>query len=242
MPAPLPKKKSVQFAVDLCLYHEGAVLDAEDVCEADVWYQMDELRYMKHEALRRSRDKEALSLGSVLSSTYGQFDKDTIEAVHAWVSSCESLRGLERFANSDFREKRTSARSRTIQVIITAQHRMLTDGVKDYDHIEMVLGRLSETFSQDYARFAVILGHADMLIVSPQNDTHCVDHSDFAGSQKIEPSKILIRDAIVKTPSRNMRSRKSTSQRALNSSSFHLGSKISPSNTPREFTEMRLCF
>ena len=237
MPTPLPQKRHVQFAVDLFLYHDGAVLDVEDVSEADVWYQMDELRGMKHDALRRSRGKDALSLGSVLSSTYGRYNKDTIDAVHTWVSSCESLRGLERFANSDFGEKRTSARSRTIQVVLTAQHRMLTDGVKDNDHIRMMLGRLSETFSQDYARFAVILGHADMSIVLPQHDTFCVDHTDFADSQKIEPSKILIRDAIVKTPSRNMRS-----QRALKSPSFHLGSKISPSNTPREFTEMKLCF
>ena len=219
----LEKNNNVRFAADLCSYHEGAVLDMEYVQEDDVYFPMSEIKYIKHQALKLSHGNNSTHLCSILSSTYGRCSSNVIDAINAWVASCESLRGLERFVNQDYREKRTCARLRTIEVVLTAQRKMRKDGVKDSEYVEMVLGRLSEAFSQDYVRFAAVLGQADMLAVSFTDDADGVV-SDFGDCQKITPKIILPHDVT--------RSR----------SPFPVAKKKSPPKPQRDFMEMRFCF
>ena len=238
---PSPRNYSVRFAADLCLYHEGAVLDTEYVRDEDVWYRMDELKSMKSHALRVSRDINSIRVASRLSSTYGRSNSDTLEAIIAWVSSCESLRGLERFANADFGEKRTNARRRVIQVVLTAQHKMRTDGEKDKYYVERVLSRLSEAFSQDYTRFAAIMGQADMLVVSPIDHKCSVNEGDCTYSEKIIPTKIIFADMASKKEI-GIRFKKETSISNANRSPFCHRIKKNLSNAQRDFIEMRFCF
>lgn len=238
----IAKIGTVRFAFDLCSYHGGAVLDVEYVREVDVWYQMDELKCIKQNALKMSYDDDYIDVGSLLSSIYGRTNKKSIEMINTWVASCESLRGLERFANRDFGEKRASARRRTIQVVLTAQHKMRADGVKQSDHVERVLSRLSEAFSQDYIRFAVIMGQADMLVVSSFDDCYCVDDIDIDDLQKIVPRRIFIRDVTFKTPSGKIQPKKEKSPRTTNGPSFCSGINQNYSNAQRDFIEMRFCF
>jgi hypothetical protein len=242
MATPLPKKNNVRFAADLCVYHEGAVLDMECVREDDVWYQMDEMKYIKHQALKMSHGHNSIYLGSLLANTYGRCNSNVVDAINTWVTSCESLRGLERFVNKNFGETRTCARRRTIQVVLTAQHKMCRDGAKENENVERVLGRLSEAFSQDCVRFAAILGQADMVAVSSIYETYGVDNSEFTDCQKIPSKKLFSHDALVKTPSGKIRSTKETSPVTVSRSTFPLASKISPSKTQRDFNEMRFCF
>ena len=243
--APSPDHGTVRFATDLCIYHEGAVMDMEYVTEDDVWYRMEDLKCMKLNALTESRDRDSIRLGSLISNTYGRSNNDTIKAMNAWVASCDSLRGLERFANSDFGEKRMNARRRTIHVVLTAQHKMRTNGDKENRDVEMTLSRLSEAFSQDYTRFAAIIGQADMLFVSQLDNTSicCVNESDIADSQKIIPKQIFIHDMVLTTKNGNIRSKKGSS--VANGSlppAFCHRTKKTPSSAQRDFTEMRFCF
>jgi hypothetical protein len=237
-----PSPRSVRFAADLCFYHEGAVLDMEHVKEDDVWYRMDELMSMKHQALHLSYDSTSINMGSILSSTYGRSNNDAIKAINAWVATCESLRGLERFANSDFGEKRANARRRTIQVVLTAQQKMRTDGEKNKDYIERVLSRLSEAFSQDYTRFAAILGHADMLVISPVDQMYCVNNSGNTDSDTIVQSKIIIPDMKRKNENVSFRSRNETRKAMVNRSSLCHRSRKDSSIIQRDFTDLRFCF
>lgn len=242
MATPLPKKNKVRFAADLCVYHEGAVLDMEYVRDDDVWYQMDEMKYIKHHALKMSHGHNSIYLGSLLSNTYGRCNRNVVDAINTWVTSCESLRGLERFVNKNFGESRTCARRRTIQVVLTAQHNMCKDGVKESENVERVLGRLSEAFSQDCVRFAVILGQADTMAVSSGDEAYGVDDSEFNDCQKISPTILFAHDALVKTPSTKISLTKEKSPETVSRSAFPLASKRSPSKTKRDFIEMRFCF
>jgi hypothetical protein len=155
--------KMVRFASDLCAYHAGAVLDMDDVQEVDLWYQMDELKQIKRQALIVSRDETTMYLTPLLSNTYGKCDARTVNSINSWVLSCDARRGLERFVNKDYGAKRTDARSRNIQIVLTAQHKMQKEGIKDTKYISTVLSRLSEAFSQDSLRFAGVMGQADTL-------------------------------------------------------------------------------
>lgn len=214
----------------------------DNVREDDVWYRLDELKCMKLNALHMSHNCDSMHVGSLLSNTYGRSNNDTINAINAWVATSESLRGLERFANADFGEKRMNARRRTIQVILTAQQRLRTNGEIETDYMERVLSRLSEAFSQDYTRFAAIMGQADMLVVCSIDHSRYVNESNFTESQKIVATKIVISDLFCKKQVEKICSKKEKSPASVTCSPFHPRIKKNPTSTQRDFIEMRFCF
>lgn len=159
--------KTVRFSSVLCTYHVGAVLDKE-LCamECDLWYQTDELTKIKRHALTLSRDECSKYLCPLLSNSYGRTDTRSENAVSSWVVLCDSRRGLERFVNKDYSMKRSETRLRNMQVILTAQHNMQKEGLKDTDYMSTVISRLSEELSKNSSKYAVIVGRADMTVAS----------------------------------------------------------------------------
>jgi hypothetical protein len=113
-------------------------MDMECVVESDLWYQSDELKKIKRQAIVLSRDECANYLGPLLSNTYGKTSLRAENAIHSWVMSCVSRRGLERFVSKDYSMKRSDSRMRNMQVVLTAQHKMKTEGLKNAEYMSIV--------------------------------------------------------------------------------------------------------
>jgi hypothetical protein len=158
--------KMVRFSSDLCTFHAGAVLDIDCALERDLWYQTDELKQIKRHALILSRDECAKYLCPLLSSTYGRTDTRSENAVSSWVILCDSRRGLERFINKEYSMKRSETRLRTMQAILTAQHKMQKEGLEDTNYMSTALSRLSEKLSKESSKYAINVGRADMTVAS----------------------------------------------------------------------------
>ena len=155
--------KSLRFANDesLCIYHNGAVMDVENVVAGDIWYQCNEMQHIKRKALLLTRESKHFSLGSALTNTYGRDDKGSLDSIVAWCLGCSHRRGLERFLNRDYCCRRTDLRSRVVASVLRAQGKMREEGVNDPEYISRVISRLSATFSKDARQVAEALGKGD---------------------------------------------------------------------------------
>lgn len=229
------QKKSTRFAKELCVYHQGAVLDIEDVLSAELWYQVTDLQRIKRKAMVQANEAGQYGLGSLLTNTYGKTDTDTMEAIVTWVASCAARRGLERFLNKEYAAKRCDIRRRTIKSVLTAQRKMLEEGIKDNEYTTQVLGRLSVAFSQDSSRFAHVMGVADRA-AAVALEGECV----VPPVRDEEPRKCVIRtyspNTVLEVPS-------SASLTSSQSSSYPMLTQhrnYSVANTPpRSASEMR---
>ena len=155
--------KSLRFANDesLCIYHNGAVMDVENVVAGDIWYQCNEMQQIKRKALLLTRESKHFSLGSSLTNTYGRDDKGTMDSIMAWCVGCSDRRGLERFLNRDYCYRRSDLRRRVVTSVLRAQGKMREEGVNDSEYTSRVISRLSATFSKDARQAAEALGRGD---------------------------------------------------------------------------------
>ena len=130
-------KRSIRFPNDdeLCVYHGGAVMDVEEVCESDIWYQHYDRRHTKRNAVLVSKEANRYGFGSLLTNTYGKTCPATQDALNAWSRKGKSTRGLERFINSEYSAQREDIRRRTIQSVLRAQDRMREENLTEPDQI-----------------------------------------------------------------------------------------------------------
>jgi hypothetical protein len=181
-------KRSIRFAEQLYVKHEGAVLDVDGVESTELWFQNAELKQVKQRAMALSREAGQLGLNSLLTNTYGRTDADTIDAIISWGLRCGARRGLERFADRDYSLKRSDIRSRTIKSVLKAQKKLRQDGVKDVEYVSIVIGRLSEAFSREAVQTARALGDADQAAAAAYSEGHLQPsmHSDCDRRNQME--------------------------------------------------------
>lgn len=156
-------KRTIRFANDLCLYHDGAVLDNSYATVNDLWYHHDELKQMKKSDVERSEDQGCQGFCSLLTNTYGKNNKATRSAIIEWCLTCSSRRGLERYVNYDYSVRRSDSRHRTVSGVLKAQRQMQRDNTNHTEYAITLLGRVSQAFSEDAAGFAGMLGAADEM-------------------------------------------------------------------------------
>lgn len=166
-------KRSVSFAQeqDLCVFHAGAVMDIEEVCREDIWYQHAELSEIKRKAMSVAKEAHRYGLGTLLSNTYGKSSESAQESLNNWARNGNSRRGLERWINNEYAAKRSDIRRRTVKSVLRAQRKLFEDGVDDPVYSMKVLSRLSEAFSKDSRNFARVLGLADEHAASTDSAT-----------------------------------------------------------------------
>jgi hypothetical protein len=163
-------KRSIRFTDDdeLCIYHEGAVMDIKEVCKSDIWYQHAEMSRMKRRAAQASKEAHQCGIGSLLTNTYGKTCDATQDALNTWSRTGNSRRGLERWINDEYAANRADIRRRTIRSVLRAQDKMREENLTEPDSTLQVLSTLSETFSRDSTKFARALGIADELAIGEQ--------------------------------------------------------------------------
>jgi hypothetical protein len=164
------KVVSFQIEDDLCRYHAGAVLDVEGVELVELWFQYNELQSIKRKALILSKDSSH-GVSGLLNHTYGRSCPTTRRALATWSKACGARRGLERFLHREYATRRVEMRNRTLQSVLTAQHKMREEGIADPTYVALVLGKLSEAFSQDTRAFAHALGVADAFVNEAEDAT-----------------------------------------------------------------------
>jgi hypothetical protein len=160
-------KRSIRFSNDaeLCVYHGGAVMDVEEVCESNIWYQRADMKNTKRNAVLVSKKANRYGFGSLLTNTYGKPCPATQDALNTWSRNGNSRRGLERFINSEYSAQRDDIRRRTIQSVLRAQEKMRDENLTEPDHIMKVLSSLSKLFSRDSKNFSRAMGIADELAI-----------------------------------------------------------------------------
>ena len=163
-------RRSVSFVDDdaLCIYHDGAVMDVVHANAGEIWYQANDMSIIKRKAFELINGGDYYSLGVMLTNTYGRNDQATVDAITAWCMSCAGRRGLERFLNKDYFNRRSDLRRRVITSVLRAQAKMRKEGMKDAEYVSQVLSRLSETFSKDSNHIARALGCGDERAVYPE--------------------------------------------------------------------------
>jgi hypothetical protein len=168
-------KRTIRFSDDaeLCVYHEGAVMDIEEICKSDIWYQHADMTHMKRKAVLVSKEANRYGFGSLLTNTYGKTGDATQDALNTWSRNGNSRRGLERWINDEYAAKRADIRRRTIQSVLRAQDKMMEENLTEPEYTMRVLSRLSEAFSRDSMNFSRAMGIADELaIVNMEEKTH----------------------------------------------------------------------
>jgi hypothetical protein len=160
-------KRSIRFSNDdeLCVYHGGAVMDVEEVCESDIWYQHSDRRHTKRNASLDSKEANLHGFGSLLTNTYGKTCPATQDALNTWSRNGNSRRGLERWINGEYAAQRDDIRRRTIQSVLRAQNKMRNENLTEPDNIMKVLSTLSRLFSRDSTNFSRAMGIADELAI-----------------------------------------------------------------------------
>jgi hypothetical protein len=166
-------KRSLRFADDdkLCVYHEGAVMDIEEICKLDIWYHHTDMDRMKRRAVRLCQEtRRRCIFGSLLTNTYGKSCDATQDALNTWSRNRNSKRGLERWMNDEYAARRTDIRRRTVQSVLRAQDRMREESLTNPDNTVGVLSRVSEVFSKDSKTFSRAMGIADELAITVNKD------------------------------------------------------------------------
>jgi hypothetical protein len=163
-------------------YHEGAVMDMIDCCASDIWYEQSELAQMKRKAVIVSKEAHKCGLGTLLANTYGSTGPEVQRALEKWTIHGSSRRGLERWISDEYAAKRSDIRRRTIQSILRAQAKMVSEGMTDSNYSMKVLSRLSEAFSKDSLSFARFMGLADEY--ATRNDAENEDDDVGIGTSK----------------------------------------------------------
>jgi hypothetical protein len=160
-------KRSIRFSNDdeLCVYHGGAVMDFEEVCKSDIWYQHADMSHMRRNAALVSKEATRYGFGSLLTKTYGKTCPATQDALNTWSRHGNSRRGLERFINSEYSAQRDDTRRRTIQSVLRAQEKIRKENLTEPDLIMKVLSSLSKLFSRKSKNFSRAMGIADELAI-----------------------------------------------------------------------------
>jgi len=136
-------------------------MDFTEIEQGDVWFLQSDLSSIKHKAMALAKESSQFGLGSLLSNVYGKNDEDTQHALNRWACHGSSRRGLERWINRSYCQKRSDIRRRTIKSLVRAQRKMVLEGCTDQDYRWIVLARLCEALSRDARLFARVLGKAD---------------------------------------------------------------------------------
>lgn len=160
-------KISIRFTNDdeLCVYHEGAVMDSDEVCKSDIWYQQTVMSRMKSDAVLVGKDGNRYGFDSLLTNTYGKTCPATQDALNIWSREGGSRRGLERWINSEYDTKRADIIRRTIRSVLRAQDRMREQRLPEPAHITYILSSISCVFSRDSKNFSRAMGIADELAI-----------------------------------------------------------------------------
>jgi hypothetical protein len=196
-------KRSIRFSHgdNLCVYHEGAVMDIEEICRSDIWYQHADMSHMKRKAVLVSKEANRYGFGSLLTNTYGKTCDATQDALNTWSRNGNSRRGLERWINDEYAAKRADIRRRTIQSVLRAQDKMREEKLTEPEYTMKVLSRLSEAFSRDSMNFSRAMGIADELaIVNMEEQTHPMQKLALVTRTK-SPNSVLFPPRI---PSRSL--------------------------------------
>jgi hypothetical protein len=184
-------KRSIRFANDeeLCVYYGDAVMDIDEVCESDIWYNHSDRSYMKRDAILVTNEANRCGFGSLLTNTYGRPCAATQDALNTWSRLGNSRRGLERFINSEYSAQRADIRRRTIQSVLRAQDQMREENLTEPDNAMNVLSGLSQVFSRDSTDFSLAMGIADefaILNVEEQEARH-LDEQEARQVSKFMP-------------------------------------------------------
>jgi len=155
--------RSVQFAPDdqLCSYQNGPKELTEET-ERDVWFQSQEYEEIRENAKVSSKDGVDNGLDFYLSHTYGYTDEESQNMLNRWTYERDTLRGLERFVNSEYNAARLKIRNNTIKCVIYTQKRLETrDKETNYDRRAEALYEVSIIASREASEFAFMMGSAD---------------------------------------------------------------------------------
>lgn len=164
------KRKVVSFDDNnLCEFHDGAILD-KNVNMSDIWFQYSDLQRVKREAVVLTRQYRPM--GILLSKTYGIADHESIKNLESWSKGCGDVRGLERYINREYAEKRVDVRKRITKSVLKAQYKMRAEDL-EYNYSSEVLSRLSAAFSIQSSRFAHMMGKADESAVHEEDENNC---------------------------------------------------------------------
>lgn len=183
------KRKVVSFDDNnLCEFHEGAVLD-KNVNVGDIWFQYSDLQRVKREAAIVTRQYRPL--GILLSKTYGIADHESTKNLESWSKGCGDVRGLERYVNKEYADKRTDVRKRITKSVLKAQYKMRAEDL-EYNYSSEVLSRLSATFSVQSSRFAHMMGKADACAAHEEEE---ISYENIRRVQRI-PSPNSVMDIV----------------------------------------------
>lgn len=158
-------KRRTRFTNGDLFSSSDAILDHTLISTPDIWYQADELTHIKRKAMVVAKESNKHGYASLLTNLYGKTCEETQQSFNRWACQGGLRRGLERWIHAEYAAKRADIRKRTIQSVLRAQKK-LEDADEDYR--ATVLGRLSETFSQDARNWAHLMGKADACAVAEE--------------------------------------------------------------------------
>mmetsp|Transcript_8231 Transcript_8231/g.17162 ORF Transcript_8231/g.17162 Transcript_8231/m.17162 type:complete len:290 (-) Transcript_8231:424-1293(-) len=195
----LPEHCRIRFAHPIAAYQPGVDLQELANHRRSIWYQYEELKHLKRQALMVSKEAQKYGLGVVLTHTYGKAETSQ-DALTTW--ACQGRRGLERWINDEYAAKRSDIRKRTIQSVLRAQAKMKSSDLEDVDYSTKVLSRLSLAFSIDSQQFARGMGVADAVAAQKAWSASAEDASEtssHASSSVRDPMDSSLRQTVGST-------------------------------------------
>lgn len=164
--------KSVRFAreADLCRYQKGPRnLTFEMIRE--LWFQPEDFEGFKISARQSSDNAIKKGLSAYIKRTYGSTDGRTQEMLNLWTRCSDTRRGLERFINQEYAQKRVQVRQTTVRAVLYTQGRLCNEGVYQYSETSEVIRNVATGLTSDAITFASMLGKADFAAVTHRRAT-----------------------------------------------------------------------
>ena len=164
-----PNRKSVSFQPEerLCSYR--LVLRRRSSRESIErrWYQNSDYERFLEEIKESVAIAQQTGLAQHIQHHYGYTDSETQAMLNAWAMCKDTRRGLERFVNEDYGDRRLLHRRKTTDAVLYAQEK-LRKSTQSGSRAASVIQSVSSTLSSNAIAYAKMLAIADCEAVRPR--------------------------------------------------------------------------
>mmetsp|Transcript_8101 Transcript_8101/g.23288 ORF Transcript_8101/g.23288 Transcript_8101/m.23288 type:complete len:437 (-) Transcript_8101:113-1423(-) len=143
-----------------------------DYCEAnyeltdelidDIWWQPEDFHQFKVSAKVLADEAIEKGICRYLDRNYGYVDDKSQNALNLWAKCRVTRRGLERFINKEYAQKRLDVRQRTIHAVLYTQQQMHEEiQCGDVDRAVETIRNVAVVISEQCQTFAYMMAKAD---------------------------------------------------------------------------------
>ena len=158
----LPNKKTVSFQKGerLCSYKTISRRRSSQDKIARQWYLNQDYERFLHEIKESVAIAKQEGLQRLIHHHYGYTDSETQTMLNSWTMCQDTRRGLERFVNEDYGDRRLLHRRKTIDAVLYAQEKLRKSN-QSGSRAASIIQTVSTTLSANAVAYAKMLAMAD---------------------------------------------------------------------------------